>query len=77
MSQADKATEMIAVAKTQASENTRFIFLYVMENPPGRDSDNLIKSKSNERRRTKRGKKRTKFNSRKRIFRQCRYVSIE
>lgn len=45
MSQAEKAREMIAVAKTQAFDDTRFILLYVMENPPGRDSDNLLKEK--------------------------------
>jgi len=45
ISQAEKAKEMITIAKTQGDDKTKFILLYVMENPPGRASPNLINNK--------------------------------
>jgi len=45
MSQVEKAKEMVTIAKTQGDDNTKYIMLYVMENPPGRDSANLLKEK--------------------------------
>jgi nucleotide-binding universal stress UspA family protein len=45
MSQVEKAKEMITIAKTQAVNTTRFILLYVLENPPGRDSANMLTEK--------------------------------